>query len=979
MAPLAVSQAAFLLALLFLRTFQNEVLSEHSPLIPESLNISINSKQQCLHLQWHVHNLTYHQELKMVFQIEISRIKTSNIIWVGNYNTTVKWNQVLHWTWESELPLECVMHFVRIRSVVNDARTPGPRAWSNWSPWTEVDAQSSLGRGSLLVFPKDKLVEEGSNVTICYISRSHENNISCYVNDERIHGEPLDLNVFTFHLSNVPFIRKSGTNIYCDMNNTISGIVLYVSKVLEEPKGFSCETRDFKTLNCTWDPGNDVDLLRHPPPNYTLSESFSGQKKICKHKNWCNWQVSQDSQETYNFTLTAENSFRKRRVNILFNLAHRVHPSVFNIDLESKGATNATVTWMVHPIGDHFKFLCQVELHGEGKVIQSNVSTKAPGQFSFSELEPVTEYLARVRCAVANHFWKWSEWSSRNFSTLEAAPRKAPDVWRTVKSMLGSCNVTLFWKPLSKSHAGGKILFYNVVTENLDKPSSVELSSIPAPANGTSLTLDRCPHHIHVMANNSVGTSPASVIGISGDPENEEVEEERVQDTKDGINLSWKPLSGDVIGYVVAWCDRPWNLSCDLQWKKLGPNTTSTVISSDAFRPGVRYYFKIYGISLERMAQLLGRKTGYSEERPPSDNPRVFISNQTAQSFTLNWKGYSTDSQPGFIRGYHVYLRYKAKQCHPGFNKAFLSAVCLGTTDDSVCCKYNIDDPEQKSFVVENLKPKSSYEFLVTSYTSVDEGPWESFSKITTPDEHFHVLVRVLLPMVFCLLLIAVLCYLKSQWMKETCFPDIPDPYKSSILSLLKPKESPHLTILNVNDCVLDALEVVNKPEGSKTQFIGARKSLPDNDSTKLDYIYVLPGEKNHTGRGPCVCFENLTYNQAESDPGPCGHASVLHKASPSPLGLLTSPEYLLKSLDQSYTHAPGEIPAGEAFLNYVSQLASPISGDKEGLLTNPAEPELCSEYRMQMAVPLGFASPSPSENSNLSFITLLGQGEHAH
>ncbi|XP_066234814.1 oncostatin-M-specific receptor subunit beta isoform X2 [Saccopteryx leptura] len=977
MAPLAVSQAAFLLVLLSLRTSQSEVLSEHLPLIPESLNISINSKQQCLHLQWHVHNLTYHQELKMVFQIEISRIKTSNIIWVGNYSTTVKWNQVLHWTWESELPLECVMHFVRIRSMVNDARTPRSRAWSNWSPWTEVDAQNSLGRGSLFVFPKDKLVEEGSNVTVCYISRILENNISCYVDGVRIHGEPLDLNVFTFHLSNVPFIRKSGTNVYCEMNHTISGIVLYVSKVLEEPKGFSCETPDLKTLNCTWDPGNDVDLLRHPPPTYTLSESFSGKKKICKHRNWCNWQVSQDSQEIYNFTLMAENSFRKRRVSILFNLAHRVHPRVFNVELESKGATNATVTWMAHPIGDHFKFLCQVELHGEGKLIQSDISTEAPGQLSFSDLEPVTEYLARIRCAVANHFWKWSEWSGRNFSTLEAAPHKAPDVWRTVKSMLGSCNVTLFWKPLSKSHAGGKILFYNVVTENQDEPSSVELSSIRAPANGTTLTLDRCPHHIHITANNSVGTSPASVIGISGDLENKEVEEGRVQGTKDGINLSWKPPSGDVIGYVVAWCDRPWDLPCDLQWKKLGPNTTSTVISSDAFRPGVRYYFKIYGISPERMAQLLERKTGYSKEWPPSDNPRVSISNQTAQSFTLNWKDYSTDSQPGFIRGYHVYLRYKGKQCHPGFNKAFLSAVCLGTTDDSVCCKYKIDNPERKTFVVENLQPKSSYEYLVTSYTSVDEGPRDSFSKITTSDEHSYVLVRVLLPMVFCLLLIAVLCYLKSQWMKETCFPDIPDPYKSSILSLLKPKESPHLTIMNVSDCIPDVLEVVNKPEGSKTQFMGARKSLPDIDSTKLDYIYVLPGEKNHTGRGPCVCFENLTYNQAESDPGPCGHAPVLHKASPSPLELLTSPEHLLTSLEQSYTHAPGEIPAGETILNYVSQLASPISEDKESLLTNPPEPELCSEYRMQIVMPLGFASPSPSANSNLSSITLLGQGEH--
>lgn len=72
-------------------------------------------------------------------------------------------------------------------------------------------------------------------------------------------------------------------------------------------------------------------------------------------------------------------------------------------------------------------------------------------------------------------------------------------------------------------HAHGKILFYNVVIENLEKPSSLKLLSIPAPANGTELTLDQGSYQIHITANNSVGTSPASVIVISGDPENSEL------------------------------------------------------------------------------------------------------------------------------------------------------------------------------------------------------------------------------------------------------------------------------------------------------------------------------------------------------------------------------------------------------------------------------------------------------------------------
>lgn len=81
MALYTVFPTVFLLALLSLSTYQSKVLSKPLPLTPESLKVSINSAHQCLHLQWMVHSLAYHQELKMVFQIQISRFTTSNVIW----------------------------------------------------------------------------------------------------------------------------------------------------------------------------------------------------------------------------------------------------------------------------------------------------------------------------------------------------------------------------------------------------------------------------------------------------------------------------------------------------------------------------------------------------------------------------------------------------------------------------------------------------------------------------------------------------------------------------------------------------------------------------------------------------------------------------------------------------------------------------------------------------------------------------------
>ena len=91
-------------------------------------------------------------------------------------------------------------------------------------------AQNSPGQDLLFLFPKDKRVEEGSNVTICYTSRNPQHNISCYLEGAQIHGKQLDPRVSTFELKNVSFIRRTGTNIFCeDPGVAMKGTVLFVS------------------------------------------------------------------------------------------------------------------------------------------------------------------------------------------------------------------------------------------------------------------------------------------------------------------------------------------------------------------------------------------------------------------------------------------------------------------------------------------------------------------------------------------------------------------------------------------------------------------------------------------------------------------------------------------------------------------------------------------------------------------------------
>lgn len=952
-------QVTFLLAVLSLRTSRSKVLGEPLQLTPETIHtVSLQSALQEANLEWTVPTFS-HQELNIVFQIEISRLRTSNTIWVGNYSTTVKHEETVHWKWTSDIPLECATHFIRIRAMVDDAQYPPQSSWSNWSSWKEVNAQVSVPPDTLLIFPEDRLLEEGSNVSICLMSGQNLYNVSCKLQEEPIRGEQLDSHLSLIKLNNVVFLNNAGTNVNCKaMNGTKKtfGTVLFVSKVLEEPKNFSCETRDFKTLNCLWEPGIDTTLSWHKQrsQNYTLYESFSGRREVSNHRNSHTWQITEDSQETYNFTLTAENNLRKRSVSISFNLTHRVHPKApHDVTLKTVGATKAHMTWKVPSRGD-YTLLCQVELQCEGAVIhEHNVSVHTSANYLFSDLEPDTEYKACVRCASAHHFWKWSDWMQKKFRTPEAAPSEALDVWRDVRTENGRHVVTLFWKPLLKSQANGKIISYNIVVENEANPTESEQYSVRAPALGTNLSLDLHPYKIHISANNSAGASPESLVILSSDSGHEEVHEKTIKGIKNGFNISWEPVSGDAIGYVVDWCAHSQTQHCDLQWKNVGPNTTSTIITSDAFNRGVRYNFRIFERSVEQSVRLVEKQRGYTQELAPSVNPGVTIYNLTPNSFSLKWQDYASDFQSGFIKGYLVYLKSKELQCNPNWERTVLS-------DKSVLCKYDVDDPETKTLTVENLRPESLYEFLVTPYTSAGQGPNETYTKVTTPDVRSHMLLQIILPMTLGVFLSIIVCYWKSQWVKEKCYPDIPNPYKSSILSLIKSKKNPHL-IMNVKDCIPDVLEVINKAEGSKTQCVGSGKLHTEDVPTKPPSLLT---EKDSSGPMPFVFLENFTYDQSAFDS--CSHGFIPGplKITQHQLGLLAPPNKLQNVLENDYMKSLVESPTEETSLIYVSQLASPICGDKDSLVTNPPMPVHGSEYKKQMALPGSLTSASLKENS---------------
>ncbi|NXI44413.1 OSMR protein, partial [Galbula dea] len=590
----------------------------------------------------------------------------------------------------------------------------------------------------------------------------------------------------------------------------------------DTPSRFVCQTQGMRTVTCTWNQGGDTYLYGHLSPKYTLFEEFSKQKVpctvSCSEQCSCSWDIGQ--QRIYNITVTVENPLGKKTATDVFDVTHRIYPAAPFQLWEKCTDTEITLYWK-HP-NKGIELFCQTEVvRPDGKVELHNSSETHLHYASVTlcGLQPYTEYTARVRCGAAKHFWRWSEWSeARTIRTKEATPSGKLDIWREITPILGGRNVTLFWKQTPSFRANGRSISYEVSWEKVEydsKPESISLSSV---YNSTTISIGNDSYRISIKAKNNVNYSLPSVLIIpsaTGNSNkmlffsflgNEELKEEQVNGTDEGIFVSWEHRHIYDL-YIVDWCNFPTLQPCDLQWKRFGPNTSSALINSAAFVPGVRYNFHIYG-SVANRASLLEKKTGYLRELPPLLDPVVENVELTFNAVTLSWDSYPTnESQSGFVRGYHIYVSPIQEDCNlKGSKKHVL-------TDGSVLCKYTIENPEEKRYTVRHLLPITKYKLVVKAYTGGGETPILNFIYIDTPFGSNMVYLLVLLVIVPSV--IAAICCWKIKWVKECCCPLIPSPNGSTVLSFKEFKIGSE-KVLKISDCIPDMLAVDNKVEVQK-------------------------------------------------------------------------------------------------------------------------------------------------------------------
>uniref|UniRef100_A0A8C5TP51 Oncostatin M receptor n=1 Tax=Malurus cyaneus samueli TaxID=2593467 RepID=A0A8C5TP51_9PASS len=609
-----------------------------------------------------------------------SRVSLTNVSILKFHNVTLhKLEKPLRWTWDSDIPLECMSHEVKIRSKAETSKI-----WSQWSSWETVP-----GNSGPQIFPKERTLEEGSDITLCCIARKNKTIKEFSV---RPAGDVFNHTIGQVRLltvKNVSHDKGSNIQFYClDEDEELQQAAFFVGKPPYTPEDFSCQTQDMKTVNCTWRKGGETYLYGQNLPQYTLSsQKIALCNASCPTECSCSWHIGQ--QRIWNVTVTVKNPLGKKTATDAFDVNHR-----------SKVFFCVFVWGFLHPSSKY----------------------GIPWSVTVRGLQPHTEYKARVRCGAAKHFWRWSEWSQpQTIRTMEGTPSGKLDIWREITPVLGGRNVTLFWKQTRSFKANGRIISYEVTWEKTEDGSKPERISFSSVYNSTRIFIDNYSYRISIMAKNSVNFSLPSVLIISSATDNS-----RITGTDDGILISWEPRS-IYDSYIIDWCNFPRLQPCDLQWKIFGSNTSSAVISSASFVPGVRYKFRIYGC-VDNRASLLEKKTGYLRELPPQLDPIVKKIDLTYSSVTLYWDYHLTnESETGFLRGYHVYVSPIQGNCNlKGSKKHILP-------DYSELCKYTIENPEEKSYTVEHLMSSTKYKVSVKAFTGGGESPIANFIYIDTP------------------------------------------------------------------------------------------------------------------------------------------------------------------------------------------------------------------------------------------------------
>ncbi|KAJ7335039.1 hypothetical protein JRQ81_012980 [Phrynocephalus forsythii] len=294
------------------------------PPTPQIHTLTAEYISDTLKVEWYDGGSAFPNEMEATWEIQVlnkNPLKEAALELIQSKLIGI--DQLLHWTWTSKLPFNCTDHYVKIRCCLLDSGV-----CSGWSEYGMIPGKESG------MYPIDRVVPVGTNVTFCCVWKHGENLIAidyggcpigrCWT--ENLTGQSMSL-----HAEKVALSPVSGFNAWCqagttqDFSESIYGTVLFVGYPPEVPKKLDCAAQNPEEITCRWRHGRHTNLYGPRRTNYFLTEQFSGKNITCMHAKrslqlfQCNFPILTD-QTKYYFTLQAYNNLGNAKASVLLEI-----------------------------------------------------------------------------------------------------------------------------------------------------------------------------------------------------------------------------------------------------------------------------------------------------------------------------------------------------------------------------------------------------------------------------------------------------------------------------------------------------------------------------------------------------------------------------------------------------------------------------------------------------------------------------------
>lgn len=781
-------KSVWLLAALLCLNGVNTTAKDVVP-VPQHVSLSADLKNQQISISWDGGSAA-------TFDLLIVRTELNDTVFYETLTVAPSEASGRHEVnWTSVEPLECTSLSVTIRSRSGEVT-------SEWSGTQILQGNDRPTNDKMQLYPLDKTVHAGTNVTFCCIIGENKLFSSLTYISTVLNVTRLSRRTFAATVYNQKPSPSYGNNAICKgtTQSEMNGSVLFVGypPLLTD---FICETHDLTSAVCQWTEARITHLYGRRQTRYYINGRLCFVVRLEHNQKQCSIPLWEDK-----WTLLGENPLGEHSLTDSADIRSRVVPLPPQELSTVANARNATVSWQwKHSHYSSLPLVCQVELTSSDNKTKRTFSGVALRSVVLLDLFPYEEYSIKVRCGAQQNFWKWGNWSKTiSFQTKCDVPGSPPDVWMWMKSD-GTGQV--IWKPYGPRQSHGPIVSYEVTLWSPDDNSShtqiLTPDTFKMSVNLSEITVNNNTKVLaSVVAKNPAGLSPPASVVLPlhvTAPDSQAVSR---ADFKEGaFPLSWQTDANTSCGYIVDWHKALCLDSCIIEWIKVRDEISNVSIKSDIFEPGVRYYFSLYSCTSEE-PELLQRWQGYMRELPPSRSVQLSTIQQ-GSDILLTWSEIPTADQRGFVLGYNVYMN----------NGSQLTSLATLSS-------------RENSYTVKGL-PFGSYRFTVKAYTSAGEdtgGP----ASITLEPYADWLIVEILTTLgitALALIVVTFFCYKKRKWVKGAFYPDIPEPKLpgdwSRSQGTLDVKPSPHSMV-----------HIVEKPEwdSSKEALVVIPEEDEDNE-----------------------------------------------------------------------------------------------------------------------------------------------------